>query len=168
MSEPFDYMSFLNKLSDECDRLKEVYSGKTSDAAMNPAFVLDTFFTKYLNNFQIPMAAKVIYGNAYDHMRAYFRALKLSSFSREDFYTFAQEDMDKQKALYEEKRRITSKNILPIMKNLQEKDAQTLQGSEDGAKRFSEKFELDLKQQMAVPEDISLNKEIILDFDAGK
>lgn len=157
-----DYDVFLDDAIKEFDRLKKVYNGEQADQDIPALHISDSAFLKYLNSTEVPLLQRILHGNAYDHMRALYRTLKVINFDREDFYKLAIEDMDKQKALYKEKQRLMSDTLEKIDNYILEDVKAKLEKADTISKQQKEDSENIVRADLKVPSDQAITKEIVI------
>ena len=164
MGNPIDYNVFIDDMIKEFKRLKDVYGGKIADTDINALSMWDSVSLKYHMTSNLTPAHRAVYGNAYDHVRATFRALTVASFTREDFYKHAMSDMDKQTSLYSEKKKIITKYGETFDKARSPDDMDKFSTVEDLALQRKQTLELDVKKTLGYPDDMSIPKDMIVDL----
>jgi len=164
MSNPIDYEIFVEDRIADFKRLKSVYAGEEADTPLTVATTGDTTHLSYLDSTEIPKLFAAVYGNAYDHMRATHRALAIVNYDRGDFYTHAQKDMDKQVALYKERKKVTSKLIDEIKANADQDIIAKLDQVASSAGMNKKALILNIKNSLGLGEDIDLTPEMVLEY----
>jgi len=164
MSKPIDYDIFIEDRLLEFQRLKDVYAGEEADSAITAATTCDTTHLNYLNNTLVPELYNTIYGNAYDHMRATHRAFEVINFERSDFYAHAQADMDKQTALYKERKKVLSQVTDEIQANSDVDITTKLNSVAASANMSKTTLTLNIKNTLGLADDIDLTPEMVLEY----
>jgi len=160
-----DYEIFLDDMISEFKRLKKVYAGKEADQPLNALSIMDTTHLQYLCTTQVPGLSKALYGNAYDHMKASFRAITVANFSRRDFYMQAQEDMDRQANLYSEKRKIFIENLSQIEGLVRPDIKDKIAKSYEAATGYKKELEMSARQALGLSDDTPITEKAVIEFD---
>lgn len=164
MPGSIDYDVFIDDTIKEFSRLKKVYAGEEHDTNASILSMADTSHLKYLNRAAVPFLSKVIYGNAYDHMRALYRAINVINMTRSQFYEIAMDDMDKQTSLYSEKKK-TFESHMEMIDNLMRPDVKdVLDQSYLTASQAKEEMELEVRRVLGLSDDIPITEKIVLSY----
>ena len=163
-----DYELFITEMKAEFDRLKDVYEGRKDDIEPNIMTMEDNPHLRYIGTSETSELTRFAYMNAYDHMRAMFRAAVVTSMSRYDFYQRAVEDMDKQISLYSKKLRYF-KDLLVLLKDLSENNHKDkITKSEGLALSRKPQIEINLREAMSIPDDVEITPRMISEYHKKK
>lgn len=160
-----DYTTFLEDMMKMYETLKDVYTGKATHEDLKPLSIADAEHIKFMNMTEVPQAARVIYGNAYDHMRAFYRALQVTQFTRNDLYGFAAEDTDKQRDLYTRKYKVFVNNSAMINDNTEPFVKERLEDAEKVAQQYKAETIANVRSVLNIPPDIDITSAMVIAYE---
>ena len=90
------------------------------------------------------------------------------NFGREDFYSLAVEDMDKQKSLYTEKQRVMVESLKTIDDFSEEDIVEKFENADATSKQKKEDLENRVRAALSIPEDQPVTKDVVIEYNRQK